>query len=195
MTELARLRAEVLEELAHQEILNDGPNRWVLTDDRSDDPCPVYETREQAFLAMFENCGVESLRAQPAIEGLRPLLVAEIMKLVSPAPIPMERKPTIAEIEKILNSDNPQKIGLAPDGSATIEAPSHTVGDIADAVIRVLRTSAAGGTRDDGARALLERALHEWEAASGVWASRSGPHHWARQAYDFLQSTHGGKGE
>lgn len=67
---------------------------------------------------------------------IRDKIVSEIMKLVQPAP--MDHKPSIAEIEKILNSDNPNRITLAPDGSAMLVAHGHTVGDIADAVLRIV---------------------------------------------------------
>lgn len=30
------------------EVINDGPDRWVLVDNESDDPCPVYETEAVA---------------------------------------------------------------------------------------------------------------------------------------------------
>jgi sarcosine oxidase gamma subunit len=30
------------------EIVNDGPNRWVLVDNQSDDPSPVYQTEAEA---------------------------------------------------------------------------------------------------------------------------------------------------
>lgn len=36
------------------EVLNDGPGRWVLVDNGSDDPCPVYPTEEAANAAMAE---------------------------------------------------------------------------------------------------------------------------------------------
>jgi hypothetical protein len=68
---------------------------------------------------------------------LRAEIVSEIMKLVGPRMVPMERKPTIDELEKILNSDNPQQISIAPDGTMLV-AHGHTVGDIADAVLRVI---------------------------------------------------------
>lgn len=33
------------------EILNDGPDRWVLVDIESDEPAPVYLTKEAAYEA------------------------------------------------------------------------------------------------------------------------------------------------
>ncbi|HEY1806053.1 MAG TPA: hypothetical protein VGG45_16385 [Terracidiphilus sp.] len=79
---------------------------------------------------------------------LKEQIVAEIMKLVRPAMIPMDHKPTIDEIEKMLNSDNPKRISIAPDGSAVMEAPSHTVGDIADAVLRIVGDVRAATLRE-----------------------------------------------
>lgn len=69
---------------------------------------------------------------------LRDQIVSEIMKLVKPPMVPMDHKPSIDEIEKMLNSDNPRRISIAPDGIALTEPPPHTVGDIADAIIRVI---------------------------------------------------------
>ena len=36
------------------EILNDGPGRWVLVDHSTDEPSPVYDTREEAEGALRE---------------------------------------------------------------------------------------------------------------------------------------------
>lgn len=36
------------------EILEDGPGRFVLVDNESDDPAPVYLTKEDAERAMRE---------------------------------------------------------------------------------------------------------------------------------------------
>lgn len=69
---------------------------------------------------------------------LREKIVAEIMKLVRPAPVPMDPKPSIDDLERMLNSDDPRRIKILPDGSVVEEAPPHTVGDIADAVLRVV---------------------------------------------------------
>jgi hypothetical protein len=33
--------------------VNDGPDRWVLVDNWSDDPAPVYETRGAAYRALI----------------------------------------------------------------------------------------------------------------------------------------------
>jgi len=69
---------------------------------------------------------------------LREQIVSEIMKLVKPAMVPMMPKPSIEELEKILNSENPRHVQILPDGSIMEEGPAHTVGDIADAVLRIV---------------------------------------------------------
>lgn len=33
-------------------VLSDGPDRYVLIDDRSDDPAPVYESEVEAYAAL-----------------------------------------------------------------------------------------------------------------------------------------------
>lgn len=40
--------------LERYQILNDGPGRWVLVDNQSDEPCPVYMSRAEAELALRE---------------------------------------------------------------------------------------------------------------------------------------------
>lgn len=87
------------------------------------------------------HAALASLPPQSApVEGdkLRTLIVAEIMKLVQPEMKPLGHKPTIAELEAMLNEENPPKININPDGSLDIAPSLTTVGDIADAIIRVL---------------------------------------------------------
>ena len=43
---------ELAGEREHYSILEDGPNRYVLVDDRTDDPAPVYSTAEAAADAL-----------------------------------------------------------------------------------------------------------------------------------------------
>ena len=45
-------RPEIEGEREHYSILNDGENRFVLCDDRSDDPAPVYPSLEAAEAAL-----------------------------------------------------------------------------------------------------------------------------------------------
>lgn len=73
--------------------------------------------------------------------ALREQIVAEIMKLVRPAAVPMDHKPTIDELEKMLNGDD-QSFTVNPDGTCSVYPPPCTVGDVADAVLRVLETKA-----------------------------------------------------
>lgn len=70
-------------------------------------------------------------------QTLRAKIVTEIMKLVKPKMVTPERKPTIDELEKMLNSECQDRIQILPDGSVAIERP-NTVGDIADAVLLVV---------------------------------------------------------
>jgi len=76
---------------------------------------------------------------------LREQVVAEIMKLVRPAPIPMDRKPTIDELEKMLNSDSESVANINPDGTVSLQPPPCTVGDVADAVLRVFASQRRPG--------------------------------------------------
>lgn len=92
---------------------------------------------------------------------LREQIVAEIMKLVTPAIVPMDHKPSIEELEKILNSDEVPKIHMQPDGSISTEKP-HTVGDIADAVLRVV-----GDVRAAALREAMERIQAECGCCGG----------------------------
>lgn len=73
------------------------------------------------------------------VERLRPLIVAEIMTLVRPSPVPMDRKPTVEELEAILNSETTDQVYINPDGSVacTPQKPA-TVGDVADACLRIV---------------------------------------------------------
>jgi hypothetical protein len=68
---------------------------------------------------------------------LRDQVVAEIMKLVRQPSVPLDRKPTIDELEKILNDGSGAVASINPDGTVTVQPPPCTVGDVADAVLRV----------------------------------------------------------
>ncbi len=69
---------------------------------------------------------------------LRQEIVAEIMKLASPPPLPLDHRPTIDELEKMLNADPESVTSINPDGTVSVRPKPHTVGDVADAVLRVL---------------------------------------------------------
>lgn len=68
---------------------------------------------------------------------LREQIVKEIMSLVRQKPRKME-KPSIAELEKILNSECTDAINIEPDGSVSITPIVTTVGAVADKVIALL---------------------------------------------------------
>lgn len=88
-------------------------------------------------LGLGEMEALRFVRDESAKLPTREQIVAEIMKLIPPQMVPMER-PSIEELEKILQSDERPDIHIAPDGSITTEKP-HTVGDIADAIMRLLQ--------------------------------------------------------
>jgi hypothetical protein len=46
-------RAALTQAKPRYEVVNDGPDRWVLVDNWSDDPAPVYETRGAAYRALI----------------------------------------------------------------------------------------------------------------------------------------------
>jgi hypothetical protein len=71
-------------------------------------------------------------------DELRKRLITEIMKLAqTPKLIQCDPKPTIDDLEKSLNSDDPVPYSINPDGTVS-RKHNHTVGDIADTVLRVL---------------------------------------------------------
>jgi hypothetical protein len=78
---------------------------------------------------------------------LKEQIVREIMSLVRPQPKRMVAKPTIEELEKILNSETTDDIQIEPDGSVSVRPKTTTVGAVAEAVVRLvedaLRESAA----------------------------------------------------
>jgi hypothetical protein len=68
----------------------------------------------------------------------REAIVAEIMKLIRPAPVPMAQKPTIDELEEILNSESDDAITINPDGTVSRIPPPTTVGAVVDAILRII---------------------------------------------------------
>lgn len=90
---------------------------------------------------------------------MREQIVAEIMKLVRKPP--ERRKPTIDELEKILNSADAPDCHLEPDGTMLMTPETHTtVGDIADAVLKIIVPQL-----DSAASALREREWRPIESA------------------------------
>lgn len=76
---------------------------------------------------------------EEAGKGTRAEIITEIMKLVRQPMVPMDHKPTITDIEAMLNSESAPPIYINPDGSVSVEPPPATVGDVADVVMRIIR--------------------------------------------------------
>lgn len=72
-------------------------------------------------------------------------IVKEIMKLVKPTPIVMDKKPTIDELEKILNSESSDKVNILPDGTVTLTKTTTTVGEVADAILQLYEQDTKSG--------------------------------------------------
>lgn len=49
-------RQRCREERKHFKVLNDGEARYVLCDDRTDDPAPVYPTEKDAVAELNRRC-------------------------------------------------------------------------------------------------------------------------------------------
>lgn len=73
---------------------------------------------------------------------LREQIVKEIMSLVRQQPRKME-KPSIAELEKIFNSECTDAINIEPDGSVSVTPTTTTVGAVADKVVAVFDAALA----------------------------------------------------
>ncbi len=83
-----------------------------------------------------------------AADDLRSKIVAEIMKLVRPDSVVVLERPTIAELEAILNAEEEPDIHLNPDGSISARPKQTvTVGDVADAVLRIIGASEIAALR------------------------------------------------
>lgn len=78
--------------------------------------------------------------AQPVelgVTDLRQQIISEIMKLLPGVLEPKDQKPTVEELEKILNSESAEQITINPDGSIGQYRPAK-VGDVVDAVMRII---------------------------------------------------------
>lgn len=93
---------------------------------------------------------IERVKRLANAATLRAQITSEIMRLLPGNFEPVESRPTIEELEKILASDNGGKITINPDGSIGTHRPAK-VGDIADAVLVVI-----GSIRTDAPR-MVER--------------------------------------
>lgn len=72
-------------------------------------------------------------------------ITAAIMALIQPTERKIEQseRPSIAQLEAILNSEDPPKVSIKPDGSVVEIVPaSTTVGHVADAVLDLLKPKA-----------------------------------------------------
>lgn len=83
------------------------------------------------------------------MDHLREQIVAEIMKLVrpetaevSPRSIPMTPR-SIDELEKVITGGG--RATIDPDGNVSVQPPPCTVGDVADAVLRVVQSQRRSG--------------------------------------------------
>lgn len=77
--------------------------------------------------------------------SLRELIAAEIMTLVRQQPRTME-KPTVDELEKILNSDSSDAVHIEPDGSVSVTPTVTTVSAVADKVAALVERATAADT-------------------------------------------------
>lgn len=64
---------------------------------------------------------------------LRDQIVTEIMSLVRQPPRKLE-KPTIDELERIINSESTDAVNIEPDGSVSVTPTVTTIGAVADKV-------------------------------------------------------------
>lgn len=69
---------------------------------------------------------------------LRNQIVSEIMSLVRQPSRKLE-KPTIDELERIINSESTDAVNIEPDGSVSITPTATTVGAVADKVVAVVK--------------------------------------------------------
>lgn len=68
---------------------------------------------------------------------LRQQIVTEIMSLVRQQPKTLP-KPSIEELERILNSESTDAINIEPDGTVSVTPTVTTVGAVADKVVAVV---------------------------------------------------------
>jgi hypothetical protein len=100
---------------------------------------------------------------------LKEQIVTEIMSLVRQPPRKME-KPSIDELEKILNSESTDDINIEADGSISATPTTTTVGAVADKVVTAVEAEIARLREQWKARALeAEDALsREREACAAI---------------------------
>lgn len=94
-------------------------------------------------------------------------LVGIIMSLITPPRVVVEPRPTIEELERILNSQDDSPYHLEPNGTVTRPGPTLTAGALADAIL------AAGFRKQE----MVERDESGW-VIEGAWSSPSAPEYW-----------------
>lgn len=70
--------------------------------------------------------------------SLKDEIVSEIMSLVRQQPTRMEPRPSIEELERILNSETTDDIRIEPDGSVSCRPTVTTVGAVAEKVLTLV---------------------------------------------------------
>ena len=83
---------------------------------------------------------IERVRRLAEKATLRQQIVSEVMKLLPGVLEQREQKPTIDELERLLNAEDTAHIQINPDGTIGEYRPAK-VGDIADAVMRLIEPS------------------------------------------------------
>jgi hypothetical protein len=74
---------------------------------------------------------------KPDKVALKQLIAAAILNRLRNPKKETRPKPTIEELERLLNSDNSQPVEILPTGEITVELPTYA-SDLADAVLEVL---------------------------------------------------------
>lgn len=70
--------------------------------------------------------------------SLKDEIATEIMSLVRQQPTRMEPRPSIEDLEKILNSETTDDIHIEPDGSVSCRPTTTTVGAVAERVLTLV---------------------------------------------------------
>ena len=64
--------------------------------------------------------------------------IVKLMKELLLTPKKFDKKPTIAELEKILNSDGDSSVGILPDGEVAMLRPKITIESVAKAIAQAM---------------------------------------------------------
>lgn len=99
--------------------------------------------------------------------ALKEEIVTAIMSLVRQQPKKMER-PTIDELERIINSESTDAVNIEPDGSVTVTPQATTVGTVADLVVLpVERDIKAAKAVSDDLAMILRRMMRQADMQPG----------------------------